>query len=80
MKEIILSMIENLQEALSWEERNCEEARKFLVERAAKCTAEELAHGYLDVDLADISRWVEKTKSLRDQIEVLKLALEKSEK
>lgn len=80
MKETILSMIENLQQALRWEEEDCEKTRKCLVERAAKCTAEELAHGWLDADLGDIGRSVEKMKSLRDQITVLELALKKSEK
>ncbi len=80
MKETILSMIENLQQALRWEEENCEKIRKCLVERAAKCTAEELAHGWMDADLRDIGCSVEKIKSLRDQIVVLELAIKKSEK
>lgn len=79
MKETILHMIENLQEALNWEEKNCEDIRKSLVERASRCTAEELAHGWLDSNLGDIGRSVEKIRGLREQITVLELAMKKSE-
>ena len=78
MKETTLHMIENLQEALNWEEKNCEEIRKSLVERAAKCTAEELAHGWLDANFGDIGRSVEKIRGLREQITVLERLLQKS--
>lgn len=76
MKEHIESRIENLKEALSWKEKECEKTRQALIERASKCTAEEIAHGWLESDIDTIGREVEEIKSLRDQIRLLELMLE----
>lgn len=46
-KSYIESRIENLRKTLSWREEECERSRLYLVERASKCTAEEIAHGWL---------------------------------
>lgn len=79
MKENIECRIENLKRSLSWEEEECERSRKALVERAAKCTSEEIAHGWLESNIDDIGRSVEKLKSIRDQIALLERLLKDEE-
>lgn len=71
MNSYIKSRIENLRNTLSWREAECEKSRMSLVERAAKCTAEEIAHGWLESGINDIGREVEEIKSIRDQIKLL---------
>lgn len=79
MKEDVENRIENLKKTLSWKEEDLEETRLSLVGFAGKCTAEEIAHGCLSQDLRDIGRKFEEVKSIRDQIELLELILEKAE-
>ena len=79
MKDYIESRIENLRKALSWKEADCEQSRQSLVERASKCTAEEIAHGWLESDINDIGRKVEEIKSLRDQIALLEYVLKNTD-
>lgn len=79
MKENIVCRIENLKRSLSWEEEECEKSHKALVERAAKCTSEEIAHGWLESSIDDIGRSVEKIKSIRDQIALLERLLKDEE-
>lgn len=71
MKEYIENCIENLKKTLSWREEELEKSRLCLVERASKCTAEEITHGWLDSDINQIGREVEEVNSLRDQIVLL---------
>ena len=80
MKEQIESRIENLKKTLSWKEEELEKSRLCLVERASKCTAEEIAHGWLESDINQIGREVEEVKSLRDQIALLEHVLKNAEK
>ena len=72
MKEQIESRIENLKKTLSWKEDELEQSRLGLVERASKCSAAEIAHGWLE---SDIDREFEEVKSLRDQIALLEYIL-----
>lgn len=78
MKSYIESRIENLKKTLSWKEEELEKSRLCLVERASKCTAEEIAHGWLESDINQISREVEEVNSLRDQIKLLEYILKNS--
>ena len=80
MKELIENCIENLKKTLSWKEEELEKSRLCLVERASKCTAEEIAHGWLESDINQIGREVEEVKSLRDQIALLEHVLKNAEK
>ena len=80
MKEYIENCIENLKKTLSWKEEELEKSRLCLVERASKCTAEEIAHGWLESDINQIGREVEEVKSLRDQIALLEHVLKNAEK
>lgn len=80
MKELIENCIENLKKTLSWKEEELEKSRLCLVERASKCTAEEIAHGWLESDINQIGREVEEAKSLRDQIALLEHVLKNAEK
>lgn len=80
MKEHIENCIENLKKTLSWKEEELEKSRLCLVERASKCTAEEIAHGWLESDINQIGREVEEVKSLRDQIALLEHVLKNAEK
>lgn len=79
MKEHIENFIENLKKTLSWREEELEKSRLCLVERASKCTAEEIAHGWLESDINQIGREVEEVKSLRDQIALLEHILKNAE-
>lgn len=79
MKSYIESRIENLKKTLSWKEEELEKSRLCLVERASKCTAEEIAHGWLESDINQIGREVEEVNSLRDQIKLLEYILKNSE-
>lgn len=79
MKEYIESRIENLKNALSWQEDELERSRLSFLERASKCSAEEIAHGQLESDINIIGRKVENVKSLCDQIETLEHILHKTE-
>jgi hypothetical protein len=74
----ILKRIENLNKQLSWEEESCEESRKSLIERASKCTSEQIAHGWLDSEINAIGCHVEKIQSIRDQIRLLETIKEAS--
>ena len=80
MKEYIENCIENLKKTLSWKEEEREKSRLCLVERASKCTAEEIAHDWLESDINQIGREVEEVKSLRDQIALLEHVLKNAEK
>lgn len=80
MKEYIENCIDNLKKTLSWREEELEKSRLCLVERASKCTAEEIAHGWLESDINQIGREVEEVKSLRDQIALLEHVLKNAEK
>lgn len=80
MKELIENCIENLKKTLSWKEEELEKSRLCPVERASKCTAEEIAHGWLESDINQIGREVEEAKSLRDQIALLEHVLKNAEK
>lgn len=79
MRSYIKSRIENLRKSLSRQEAECEQYRLSLVQFAGKCTAEEIAHGCLNQDLKDIGLKFEEVKSIRDQIKLLELILEKAE-
>ena len=79
MKSYIESRIENLKKTLSWKEEELEKSRLCPVERASKCTAEEIAHGWLESDINQIGREVEEVNSLRDQIKLLEYILKNSE-
>lgn len=79
MKEYIENCIENLKKTLSWKEEELERSRLSLVERASKCSAEEIAHGWLESDINTIGREVEEVKSLRDQIALLEHVLRNAE-
>ena len=56
MKEQIESRIENLKKTLSWKEDELEQSRLGLVERASKCSAAEIAHGWLESDIDTIGQ------------------------
>ena len=75
----ILSRIKNLEQSLQWREESLEQARLALVERASECTAEQIAHGWLESDINQIGREVEEVKSLRDQIKLLEYLLKNAE-
>lgn len=75
MKNEIESRIQNLREALAWKEQECERSRLALIERVSKCTAEQIAHGYLESDIGSIGREIEEIKSIRDQIRLLEVIL-----
>ena len=79
-KSYIESRMENLRKTLSWKEAECEQSRLSLVERASKCTAQEIAHGWLESNINDIGREVEEIRSLRDQIALLEYLLKNGEK
>lgn len=79
MKDYIESRIENLRKTLSWKEADCEQSRQSLVDRASKCTAEQIAHGWLESNINDIGREVEEIKSLRDQIALLEYILKNTD-
>ena len=79
MKSYIESRIENLRRTLSWKEEELEQSRLSLVERASKCSAVEIAHGWLESNINDIGREVEEIKSLRDQITLLEYVLKNAE-
>ena len=79
-KSYIESRMENLRKTLSWKEAECEQSRLSLVERASKCTAQEIAHGWLESNINDIGREVEEIRSLRDQIALLEYLLKNYEK
>lgn len=79
MKEYIENCIENLKKTLSWKEEELEKSRLCLVERASKCSAAEIAHGWLESDINQIGREVEEVKSLRDQIALLEHVLKNAE-
>lgn len=79
MKDYIESRIENLRRTLEWKEAECEQSRQSLIKRASKCTAEEIAHGWLESNINDIGREVEEIKSLRDQIGLLEYVLKNAE-
>lgn len=79
MKEFIENRIENLKKTLNWKEEELEQTRLSLVERVSKCSAVEIAHGWLESDIDQIGREVEEVKSIRDQIELLELILKKAE-
>lgn len=79
MKSDIERRIENLRRTLSWKEEELEQSRLSLVERASKCSAMEIAHGWLESNIGTIGREVEEVKSIRDQIELLELILKKAE-
>lgn len=79
MKSYIESRIENLRKALSWKEEELEKSRLGLIERASKCSAVEIAHGWLESDIGTIGREVEEVKSLRDQIALLEYILKNAE-
>lgn len=67
----IRERIKNLERSLQWQEESLEQSRLALVERASKCTAEQIAHGWLENDINQIGCEVEEAKSLRDQIKLL---------
>ena len=77
--EYILSRIKNLEQSLQWREKSLKQARLALVERASECTAEQIAHGWLESDINQIGREVEEVKSLRDQIKLLECLLKDAE-
>ena len=79
MKDYIKKCIGNLRKTLEWKEADCESYRKSLVKLTTVCTAEEIAHGRLDNDIAAIGRKVEEIRSLREQIELLEHILENAE-
>lgn len=79
MKNDIESRIENLRNALSWKEEECKRTRLSLVERASRCTAKEIAHGWLESDIGSVGRAVEEIQSLRDQIRLLEHILKNAE-
>lgn len=79
MKDYIESRIENLRKTLSWKEAECEQSRQSLINRASKCTVQEIAHGWLESNINDISREVEEIRSLRDQITLLEYILKNAE-
>lgn len=79
MKEYIENCIENLKKTLSWKEDELEKSRQGFVERASKCSAVEIAHGWLESDIGTIGREVEEVKSLRDQIALLEHILKNAE-
>ena len=70
-----MSRIKNLEQSLQWREESLEQARLALVERASECTAEQIAHGWLESDINQIGREGEEVKSLRDQIKLLEYLL-----
>lgn len=75
----IRDRIKNLEESLRWQEEECEKSRLALVERASKCTAEQIAHGWLESEINQIGTAVEEVKSLRDQIRLLEHLLTHAE-
>ena len=79
MKDSIKERIANLEERLRWQEEDCEKSRLALVERASKCTAEQIAHGWLESEINQIGTAVEEIKSLRDQIKLLEHILKNAE-
>lgn len=79
MKDKMKEYVENLKKTLSWREEELEKSRLCLVERASKCTAEEIAHGWLESDINQIGREFEEVKSLRDQITLLEHVLKNAE-
>lgn len=79
MKEYIGNCIENLKKTLSWKEEELENTRLCLVEKASKCSAVEIAHGWLEGDIGTIGREVEEVKSLREQIALLEHVLKNAE-
>ncbi len=79
-KSYIESRLENLRNALSWKEKECEELRLSFAKNVSKRTAEEIAHGWLESDINSISRSVEEIRSLRDQIALLEYLLKNYEK
>lgn len=79
MKEHIENCIKNLKQTLSWKEDELEKSWLGLVERASKCSAAEIAHGWLESDIGTIGREVEEVKSLREQIALLEHILKNVE-
>ena len=79
MNGCIEERINNLREFLSWKEEECERSRLSLAERVSKCTAEQIAHGWLESDIGTIGREVEEIRSLRDQIRLLEIILENTQ-
>lgn len=79
MKEYIENCIENLKQTLSWKESELEQSRLGLIKRASKCSATEIAHGWLESDIGTISREVGEVKSLREQIALLEHILKNVE-
>ena len=79
MKEYIENCIENLKKTLNWKEDELEKRRLCLAERVSKCSAVEIAHGWLESDIDQIGREVEEVKSLRDQIALLEHILKNAE-
>ena len=79
MKEYIENSIENLKKTLSWNEEDLEKSRLRLVERTSKCSAKEIADGWLESDIDQIRREVEEIKSLHDRITMLEYVLKNAE-
>lgn len=75
----IRSRIKNLEQSLQWQEEELEKSRLALVKRASECTAEQIAHGWLESDINQIGSEVETVKSLRDQIKLLEYILKNAE-
>ena len=75
----IRSRIRNLEGRLAGHEEECEKSRLALVERVSKCTAEQIAHGWLESEINQIGTVVEEVKSLRDQIRLLEHLLTHAE-
>ena len=80
MKEdYIRSRIKNLKERLEWQEEDSEKSRLALIKRANECTVKQIATGWLESNISEISREYEEIKSLRDQIELLEHILKNAE-
>lgn len=75
MKKQIELRIKSLKKSLSWEESECERDRMRLAEQVSKCTAEQIAHGWLNSLIDDIGRSIEKIKGIQGQIALLEAIL-----